>query len=216
MGAFIDLTGKTFGRLTVSCRVGTHKNKIYWRCECLCGNTKDVSGSNLTLGKIQSCGCIKSEILSTRNKEKSTHNLTGTPLYRLWDGIKKRASKHRNTSKPYPHYRDRGIFMCDDWDSSFLSFYNWALLNGYKRGLQIDRIDNEGGYSPDNCRFVTSFQNSMNRRTTLQEVKVDEATFLVAGGCSIAEASRITNMKYSGIYQRVTGRRGIEKFKKGG
>ncbi|MCF6777856.1 hypothetical protein L3V83_14910 [Thiotrichales bacterium 19X7-9] len=84
------------------------------------------------------------------------------PLYCVWTDIKKRCNNHN--SKIYKYYGERGIKVCDEWSNDFKIFYDWSMLNGYKQGLEIDRIDNDKGYSPDNCRFVTTSINLRNRR----------------------------------------------------
>lgn len=95
--------------------------------------------------------------LSRNPANKARHTL----LYGIWGNIKYRC--HNPKSKDYPHYGGRGICVCEEWRKSYLSFHEWAMQNGYKEGLQIDRIDNDKGYSPDNCRWATPKQNSNNR-----------------------------------------------------
>ncbi len=214
MGKFKDILNERFGRLVVVENYGSLNKKIHWGCICDCGNKTKVSGSNLKMGKINSCGCIKKEILLKRNEEMSTHNMKKTPLYSVWDGIKRRASLKRNDSKLHTRYKERGIFICKEWSDDFISFYNWAISNGYKKGLQVDRINNDGEYSPANCRFVTPFVNSMNKSTTLDSEKIEKAKVMYNNGMSIVEIAKEIDLKYSGLYQRLTGRRGVEKVTK--
>ena len=214
MGRFIDLTGKEFGRLTVIRRVENKGDAIMYSCSCSCGNTKDVASSNLKSGKIKSCGCIKREMLVAKNKSNATHNMTNTKLFKVWDSIKKRASINRKSSFNNKNYGGRGIVLCEEWDSSFENFYSWSIANGYREGLQIDRIDNDSGYRPDNCRWVTSFKNNMNKRTNLDEDKMKEAIIMYNNGMKISEISRLLDMSYHGLYQRLTGRRGVERIPK--
>jgi hypothetical protein len=123
------------------------------KCLCDCGNTKEVMLYHFNHGKTKSCGCLA----KTRNGESTTK------IYKRYRGMINRcSSKHIE-----PHlYHDRGIYVCDEWLCSFESFKKWALLNGYSDKLQIDRIDNNKGYSPDNCRFVTPSENMRNKRVS--------------------------------------------------
>lgn len=91
-----------------------------------------------------------------------THGLSAHPLYRVYLGIKNRC--YLKTDKAYKYYGDRGILVCDEWKQSFVSFYNWCVDNGYKKGLDIDRRDNDGNYEPSNCRLVERKINTRNKR----------------------------------------------------
>ncbi len=122
------------------------------RCVCDCGNYTDVIVAHLVRNRIKSCGCL------TKTKKGESN----TTLHRRWKSIIERCYMDSRTSSIY---RDRGIAVCDEWKDFFV-FKEWALKNGYKHHLQIDRIDNEKGYSPDNCRYVTSKENCNNRRIT--------------------------------------------------
>lgn len=128
-------------------------------CICSCGKSKKVTAKLFRTGKVRSCGCI--------GNTRKTHGLSRThPLYYVWFGIKSRCNPlvDKRTNR---RYADRGIKVCDEWLNSFILFYNWCIANGYKRGLQIDRIDNNGNYEPSNCRFVTNAQNSRNKENTV-------------------------------------------------
>ena len=153
MGKFIDLTGQKFGKLTVIKRVENDKFKnVMWLCRCECGNIKKIRGFQVK--KSKSCGCL------TRFKTK--HALTNHPIFNLWHSMKDRCYGDDPQHKKY--YKDRGIIVCDDWRDDFKAFYDWAITNGWEKGLQIDRIDNDGNYEPNNCRFVTPRQNALNKR----------------------------------------------------
>lgn len=149
-----NIAGNKFGMLTVIEKSKSINGKAYWLCKCDCGNETIVSGSNLRTGAVKSCGCLI-------YKKKDTHHLSHTRLFRIWWGIKNRCDNPK--SEAYKYYGKKGIHICDEWANDFVSFYNWAMLNGYDDGLSIDRIDNSKGYSPDNCRFTTKKVQANNR-----------------------------------------------------
>ena len=153
-GTFKDLTGTKFGRLTVTKRLPNNKfNMIVWECLCDCGNIHNVSANCLLQKQTFSCGCQKKESVSKACK---THGKSRTKLHKVWISMRGRCNNHND--KNYNHYGDRGISVCEEWDT-YKCFYDWSIKNGYIEGLQIDRINNDGNYCPENCAWVTSMVN---------------------------------------------------------
>ena len=152
----INVIGKTYNRVTIIEEnipyVTKGGNKL--RCvtaRCKCGNKKNYLLCHIISGKTKSCGCYHKEKITTHGK----HN---HPLYCVWDGMRKRCRQKR-----YIHHHGKGIKVCKEWDDNFEKFYNFAIDNGWRKGLQIDRINNDGNYEPSNCRFVTRSINNMNK-----------------------------------------------------
>ena len=156
----IDKTGQYFDRLLVIRRAPNSKsNNTRWICQCDCGNYVVVYSSRLVKRRIMSCGCHKEEYYYEPN-------YSDTKLYRIWDALKSRCCNPN--VKEFNDYGGRGITVCDEWRNSSLAFRKWALANGYQEGLQIDRIDNDKGYSPSNCRWVTRKEQNRNKRNNIR------------------------------------------------
>lgn len=159
-----DLTGMKFGRLTAIRRVENIGHKVAWECRCDCGRTVRVTGDALHRGTTQSCGCLHKEV--THNLL-TTHGQSKGKLYGVYNAMKRRCYSEKDSH--YKHYGGRGIKICDEWLGSggFASFSAWAHEHGYQDGLSIDRVDNNGDYTPDNCRWADRFTQGCNKRNNV-------------------------------------------------
>lgn len=207
MGGKIDLAGKRFGRLTVLRVNGRSKNgHVMWLCRCTCGAEVTVRGSAVSSGNTRSCGCFQRE----RSSECSTkHGCSDTRLYNIWGGMLKRTGVVKGANEQVKRdYIDRGITVCDEW-KSFEVFKDWSLSNGYSEGLQIDRVNNDAGYCPSNCRWVTPKENNNNRRDTLRLPDgTPLAMFCSEVGIHTRENGRVSN-QYVRIEQAYSRRHKI-------
>ena len=128
-------------------------NQEYYLCKCDCGKYTVVEKTHLTkkVDNTLSCGCVQ-----------GTHHKTNTRLYKIWAGMRKRC--FNVDSNDYKNYGGRGINLCEDWEKDFMNFYNWAITNGYKDTLTIERIDINKNYEPTNCKWIPKSEQSRNRR----------------------------------------------------
>lgn len=192
MGNFIDLTGQTFGRWKVIKRGPNNKsNHVMWLCECQCGKKtqKLIAGGDLRSGKTKSCGCYNSQVAS----ERKTHGLSNTRLYHIWHDMKRRTLNPNCVS--YNKYGGRGIKICEEW-LKLDNFIKWALENGYEDNLTIDRIDVNGDYCPENCRWATAVEQSNNKRNN---------NFLEYNGKKLTTAqwSKLFNISHETLRYRI-------------
>lgn len=160
----VDYTGTKFGKWTVIGPAPNHITKggypvSMWDCVCDCGTRRAVRGNDLRLGKSISCGCSLAE-----NPVAKTHGETGTHLYMVYHGMKARCYNPNNDD--YKHYGGRGITICEEWQD-YEQFRDWAISNGYREGLTIDRNNVNGNYCPENCRWITQKEQTRNKRTTI-------------------------------------------------
>lgn len=145
------MIGRKFGRLTVISGPEKTRSGHYWLCTCDCGGQARTSTRNLRTGITKSCGCFRA----------SQQGLSGTPLHSVWSNMRRRCADL--TGQDAADYALRGITVCSEWED-FSAFRSWALSHNYAEGLQIDRRNNDGNYSPENCRFVSSTINAQNKR----------------------------------------------------
>lgn len=162
--------GKKYGRLTVLKKFSKEdakgRKRTFLKCICDCGNEVTVRMDIIKSGQSKSCGCYHIDICKEGCKPKK-HGMTNDRLYNVWQGIKQRCyyPKHDH----YKYYGGRGIKMCDKWKNDYLTFYKWAMKNGYDKDAPInkctiDRIDVNGNYEPSNCRWVDQKTQMANKR----------------------------------------------------
>ena len=196
-----DLTGRRIGRLTVLKQVPTPEGKIkkrYYLCLCDCGNTAIVSAGNLTRKKpTRSCGCLLQEtrnrILKEGRETRNGDSVLYSRLLTIWTNMHRRCENP--TDSHYKYYGEQGIKVCDEW-FDWDNFKYWALHNGYRDDLTIDRIDNDGNYEPDNCRWATLIEQANNKHNNVHITYRGETH-------TIPEWSRILDIPYKTLHARL-------------
>lgn len=199
----VDLIGKIFNRLQVIESAGSNElGRSLWKCQCDCGKISIVLGYSLIRGNTQSCGCLHIDNVTK-------HHESQMRLYGIWQQLRARCSNPKHAS--YHSYGGRGISVCEEWNHSYENFRDWAMLNGYEKDLSIDRIDNDKGYSPDNCRWA-------NRITQQNNMSNNHMVIYNGAMQTLAQLCRKHNKNYALVQSRL--RRGwsiedslyIEKF----
>lgn len=157
-----DLTGSCFGRWTVLEYAGRSKRgEVQYKCRCDCGTERVLRRTSLTSGNSKSCGCLSRDVAKERG---TTHGDSKSRLYRIWAGIIQRCCNDRERYE-WEKYGGRGITVCEGWHK-YEAFRDWALSSGYSEDLTIDRINVNGDYCPDNCRWATVYEQNNNKRTS--------------------------------------------------
>lgn len=185
---FIDLTGNKYNKLTCI-KWERRENGIYWYCQCECNNFTWVEASNLKSGAVKSCGCAGNHV-------NRIHGMSRTRLHKIWSRMIARCFNPNVDS--FEHYGGRGITVCSEWmeTNGFINFMNWSYEHGYKENLSIDRIDNNKGYSPDNCRWVTQSVQMRNTRTN-PRYELNSKPY------TIADLADIFNIPYQRLHRRI-------------
>lgn len=202
MSNLIDLTGQRFGRLLVLKKGKMASNgQTTWICKCDCGTIKQIRGVHLKSGKIISCGCYHLERI--KETKHTTHGKTGTRIYNIWCLMKKRCGFEKSIN--YHNYGKRGIKVCDEWLNNFNAFYDWAMANGYTDKLSIERIDNNGNYEPNNCKWATRQEQNNNTRRN---------RFIIVNGekLTLAQISRKYNINKNTLWGKLNHNLPIEEI----
>jgi hypothetical protein len=194
MPKFIDISGNRYGRLIVKSRDHDHPSKnTMWHCVCDCGKEKTINGYSLVRGSTKSCGCIQREIMrQLKTTHGGSHRGKHTPEYKTWAGMKKRCYDENNNT--FINYGGKGVKMCERW---LESFDNFLADMGRKPSPKhsIDRLDSSGDYSPENCRWATQQQQANNKSS-------NRVISYKGQSKTIAQWSRVLNMKYAALYGR--------------
>ncbi len=193
----MDLSGRRYGKLTVVRRVNSpenHPHSPLWECVCDCGKTKFVTSNNLTNGNTNSCGCIKNELMRETMMNRAIYRTDDEKrLNSIWIDMKRRCENANY--KDFFNYGGRGISVCCEWHN-YDTFKEWALANGYKNGLSIDRVNVNGDYEPGNCRWATAIEQANNKRNTIY-IEYHGRRF------TISELSREYNLPYRTVFDRI-------------
>lgn len=192
----IDLTGKQFGALTVLCRAPNQitpsgQNRTCWVCKCKCGKEIVVQANNLRTGHTKSCGCMFAQ---HNFRHGDCVNGKISRLYNIWAGMKARCYSKQNPR--YKYYGARGITVCDEWKDNFPAFRDWSNEHGYADDLTIDRVNNDGIYSPDNCRWVNQkIQSNNSRMNVIIEYEGEFHT--------LSEWAELVGLPYKSLWYRI-------------
>ncbi len=185
MGQFVDIKGRRYGRLVALYPTDKRAKSgaVVWAFRCDCGMVKEISSGSVKSGMTKSCGCLE-----------KPHGMSQTRLYNIWVNMRQRC---KNDGKPeHDNWGNRGISICDEWND-FLKFQSWALANGYQDTLTIDRVNNNKGYSPDNCRWASYKDQALNTRAN-RYIVINGESKTVRQWCEI-----LKNVSPRTVYRRV-------------
>ena len=187
-----NILGNKYGLLTVKSLHSTdNKGREYYACECECGNTCIAQLTHLTTGNTKSCGCYRKQVAKSRF---TTHGCSSHSLHGIWNMMKQRCYNKNNCS--YPNYGGKGIRVCDNWFYDFNNFFTWAINNGYKQGLTLDRKRVGGDYEPSNCRWVGQTEQQNNRSNNIH-ITYRGVTL------GLAQWADKLGIKYATLYKRI-------------
>lgn len=179
-----NIIGKKFGRLLVLPNHKSVNGEIQWECECECGNKIWVTKGKLNSGNTRSCGCLQKDIFKKNRHKNGTIQHGGTleypRLYNIWSAMKARCNNPNNHA--YKYYGGKGVKVDDKWNKNFVYFRDWALENGYRDDLTIDRIDVNGNYEPSNCRW-TNYETQANNKSNNKMITYQGKTQSLADWC---------------------------------
>lgn len=186
------MIGQRFGRLVVKSFSERKDGRDWYHCQCNCGQTPQIQGKKLKNGHTQSCGCLRRELSAVRCVNRATHRLTKTETYKCWSGLKQRCTNPKATG--YAQYGARGISVCERWVNSFENFL--VDMGERPAGTTLDRIDVNGNYAQDNCRWASlKVQNFNKRNTRLIEFQGIRKP--------LAEWAEEKGLAYSCLYERL-------------
>lgn len=204
--AIKDISGNRYGKLVVIEYAWSKKKQTLWRCKCDCGNEYIGTRDHLVSGNTRSCGCLSGN---------QYHGMHETRLYRIYSAMCQRCYNPNNTG--YKHYGGRGIKICDEWRNHIngrINFFKWAKENGYNENLSIDRIDVNGDYSPDNCRWVDRSVQGLNKRNGGTETGITGVTIDKERGKYLARIcvnkKQINLGRFDSLEEAATARREAE------
>lgn len=190
----LELDGKKFGRLSVMRKVESQNGRSMWLCKCDCGNEVVKMGKLLANGLTRSCGCLARETTIAKDKARRKHECSDIHLRAVWQKMIERCENPKNNR--YYRYGARGITVCKEWHD-LDEFARWAIANGYKRGLTIERNDIDGNYCPENCRWATYKEQANNRSDNIR-ITYDSTEK------TLKEWSEISGIPYHTLYGRIS------------